>query len=115
MDVGIPVTLMGPGMTGDTVAVWSPRGGPPTQISLSGRALLAGGVTLGAVPPTMSDPIVTVTQQRNGNLVARAEQPGTGRGDPGQAMLLLIRWAGRPTVSDRWSGTAIQRGPRWGR
>ncbi|HJL15482.1 MAG TPA: hypothetical protein RMH99_07505 [Sandaracinaceae bacterium LLY-WYZ-13_1] len=115
MQAGIPVTLMGPGMTGTTIAVWDPRGGPSTRVQLNGRSLVAGGVTLGAVPPTMRDPVVTVTQRRNGSLVLRAEQPGSGRGDPGQAMLLLVRWAGRPTVANRWTGTARQRGPRWGR
>lgn len=115
MQVGIPVTLMGPGLASDTIALWNPDGGPATRVSLSGRSLQAGGVTLGAVPPTMSDPVITVTQRRNGSLVVRAEQPGSGRRDPGQAMLLLVRWAGRPTVARRWSGTARQRGPRWGR
>lgn len=115
MNVNIPVTLMGPGLAGNTVALWNPRGGPATQIRLNGRSLQAGNVTLGAVPPSMSDPVITVTQRRNGMLLIRAEQPGSGRRDPGQTMLLLVRWAGRPTVVERWSGTSLQRGPGWSR
>ena len=112
---GIPVTLMGPGMTSNTIAMWRPRRGSPTQITLRGRSVLAGNVTLGTVPPGMRDPVITVTQQRNGNLVVRAEQPPQGRRDRGQQLLMLVRWAGRPTVSERWTGTATQRGPRWSR
>lgn len=115
MQVSIPVTLIGPGMTGNTVAVWNPRGGPATQISLSGRSISVGGVTLGSVPPSMRDPVVTVMQRPNGTLLVRAEQPPMGRGDRGEQMLLLVRWAGRPTIAERWSGTAVQRGPRWSR
>ncbi|MEC7526280.1 MAG: hypothetical protein VYE22_40740 [Myxococcota bacterium] len=115
MQVSIPVTLMGPGMTPGTVALWNPRGGPATQITLSGRSISAGGVTLGSIPPSMRDPVVTVTQRRNGTLLVRAEQPPMGRGDRGEQMLLLVRWAGRPTIAERWSGTAVQRGPRWSR
>lgn len=114
MQVSIPVTLLGGGVE-NTVALWNPRGAPPTQISLSGRTLMAGGVSLGSVPPSMRDPVITVMQQRNGDLVVRAEQPPMGRGDRGATMLLLIRWAGRPSVAERWSGTAVQRGPRWSR
>jgi hypothetical protein len=115
MQVSIPVTLMGPGMAGNTVALWSPEGGPATQISLQGGNLLAGGQRLETLPNSLRDPVVTVVQQRRGNLVVRAEQPPMGRGDPGQQFLLLVQWQGRPVVTDRWSGTAVQRPPRWAR
>ena len=59
--------------------------------------------------------VVTVMQRPNGTLLVRAEQPPMGRGDRGEQMLLLVRWAGRPTIAERWSGTAVQRGPRWSR
>jgi hypothetical protein len=115
MVVSIPVTLMGPGMGGNTVAVWNPTGGPQTQVSLSGRSLMAAGINLGSVPPSMQDPVITVTQRRDGTLLVRAEQPPEGGPDRGQAFLLLVRWAGRPTVQERWSGTSVERGPRWAR
>ncbi len=115
MTVDIPVTLLGPGMAGNTVAVWSPNGGPPTQVRLNGRSLQAGTTTLGSIPPSMSDPVVTVEQRRNGTLLVRAEQPPAGRGDRGQQYLMLVRWSGRPTLAEQWSGTAVQRGPRWSR
>ncbi len=116
MMAGIPVTLLGPGMAGSTIAVWNPPGSQPIQIQLRGRNLVAGNVTLGAIPPTMQDPVVTVTMQRNGTLVARAEQPPQGRGDRGQQLLMQVRaQGGRPSVTNRWSGTAVQRGPRWSR
>ncbi|MFK7987969.1 MAG: hypothetical protein AB8I08_18260 [Sandaracinaceae bacterium] len=116
MMAGIPVTLLGPGMAGNTVAMWNPPGGRPIQIQLRGRNLVAGNVTLGSIPPQMQDPVVTVTMRRNGTLVARAEQPPQGRGDRGQQLLLQVRAQnGRPSVTNRWSGTAVQRGPRWSR
>lgn len=115
MTVSIPVTLMGPGMSGNTVAVWSPSGGSPVRFRLNGRSLMAGSTSLGEVPGSMTDPVVTVEQRRNGTVVVRAEQPPAGRGDRGQQFLMLVRWQGRPTVANRWSGTARQRGPRWSR
>lgn len=115
MTVSIPVTLIGPGMSANTVALWAPRGGQPTQVSLTGGNIRAGRVTLGAIPPSLQDPVITVTQRRNGSLLVRAEQPPAGRGDRGQQFLLLVRWQGRPVVTERWSGTATQRGPRWSR
>lgn len=116
MMAGIPVTLLGPGMAGNTIAMWAPSGARPIQVQLRGRNLVAAGVTLGSIPPTMQDPVVTVTMQRNGTLVARAEQPPQGRGDRGQQLLLQVRaQGGRPVVANRWSGTAVQRGPRWSR
>ena len=115
MNVGIPVTLLGPGLEGNTVAVWNPNGGPPTQIRLNGRSLRAGTTTLGSVPASMNDPVVTVEARRNGTVVVRAEQPPAGRGDRGQQFLLQVRWQGRPVVSNQWNGTAVQRGPRWSR
>lgn len=115
MQVSIPVTLMGPGLDGNTIAVWSPRGGPQTQVVLSGRALTAGGVSLATLPPSMRDPVVTVMQQRNGNLIVRAEQAPMGRGDRGEAVVLLVSWQGRPAIQDRWSGAFGARGPRWAR
>jgi len=115
MQVSIPVTLMGPGMAGDTVALWSPNGGPSTQISLRGGNLLAGGQRLETIPGSLRDPVITVVQQRRGDLVVRAEQPPMGRGDRGQQFVLRVEWQGRPVVTDRWSGTAVQRAPRWAR
>lgn len=115
MMADIPVTLMGPGMAGNTVAVWNPSGGPPTQIRLNGRSLVAGSVSIGDIPLSMRDPVITVTERRNGTLLVRAEQPPMGRGDRGQQILYLVRWQGRPAVAERWSGTAVQRGPRWSR
>lgn len=115
MQVSIPVTLIGPGMTGNTVALWSPDGGQPTQISLQGGNLLAGGQRLETIPNSLRDPVITVVQQRRGELVVRAEQPPMGRGDRGQQFLLRVEWQGRPVVTERWSGTAVQRAPRWAR
>ncbi len=115
LTVGIPTTLLGPSMTDQIVATWSPRGGPPTQIQLQGVHVMAGGTRLESIPRTLRDPTVTVTQQRNGNLVVRAEQPPMGGGDRGQTFLLHVAWQGRPVVVDRWSGTAVERGPRWAR
>lgn len=115
MMVSIPVTLMGPGMSGNTVAMWNPRGGRPTQIRLQGNNLMAGNQRLEAIPSTLRDPVITVVQQRRGALIIRAEQPPMGRGDRGQQFLLRVQWRGRPVVTDRWSGTAAQRGPRWSR
>lgn len=114
MQVSIPVTLLGPGL-GATLAVWHPNGGPSTQVAMNGLTLVAGGVTLATLPPTMQDPVVTVTQQRNGNLIVRAEQPPMGRRDRGATMILLVGWAGQPVIQDRWSGRFGQRGPRWAR
>lgn len=115
MMVSIPVTLMGPGMPGNTVALWNPRGGRPTQISLQGVNVMAGGQRIESIPSTLRDPVVTVVQQRRGALIIRAEQPPTGRRDRGQQFLMRVQWRGRPVVTDRWNGTATQRGPRWSR
>ncbi|MCB9595608.1 MAG: serine protease [Sandaracinaceae bacterium] len=115
LTVGIPTTLLGPSMTEQVVAGWNPRGGPPTQVMLQGVNVMAGSTRLESLPRTLRDPTVTVTQQRNGNLVIRAEQPPMGGGDRGQTFLLHVAWQGRPVVVDRWSGTAVERGPRWAR
>ena len=115
LTAGIPTTLLGPAMTDQIVANWSPRGGPPTQVRLQGTNVMAGSTRLEALPRTLRDPTVTVTQRRNGNLVIRAEQPPMGGGDRGQTFLLHVAWQGRPVVVDRWTGNATQRGPRWSR
>ncbi|MEZ4336688.1 MAG: hypothetical protein R3B82_08675, partial [Sandaracinaceae bacterium] len=115
LTVGIPTTLLGPSMTDQIVANWSPRGGPPTPVQLQGVNVMAGNTRLESIPRTLRDPTVTVTQQRSGNLVIRAEQPPMGGGDRGQTFLLHVAWQGRPVVVDRWSGTAVERGPRWAR
>jgi len=115
LTVGIPTTLLGPAMTDTVVATWNPRGGPPTQVQLAGTTVMAGSTRLETIPGSLRDPTVTVQQQRNGNLVVRAEQPPAGRGDRGQTFLLHVAWRGRPVVIDRWSGNATQRGPRWSR
>lgn len=115
MSVGIPVTLIGPGMDANTIAVWSPPSGPPTQVRYQGRAVVVGSAQITQVPPSMSDPIVTVVQLRNGGLVIRAEQPPAGRGDRGQALVILVRHEGQPRVAEQWTGTAVQRAPRWSR
>ncbi len=115
MQVSIPVTLMGPGLDGNTVAVWRPNGGGPTQVQLSGRSIVAGGVSVATLPPSMQEPVVTVMQQRNGNMIVRAEQAPMGRRDRGEAVVLLVGWQGRPAILDRWSGAFGARGPRWAR
>ncbi|MGE0785073.1 MAG: hypothetical protein AB7S26_05240 [Sandaracinaceae bacterium] len=115
MTPSIPVTLVGPGMSGNTVAVWNPSGGPATHVRMRGRNLMAGDTTVGSVPSSMNDPVVTVEQRRDGRLLVRMDQPPAGRGDQGQQSLLLVRWQGRPVVAEQWSGTAMQRGPRWSR
>jgi len=115
LTAGIPTTLLGPSMTDQVVAQWSPRGGPPTEVMLQGVNVMAGGLRIESIPRTLRDPTVTVTQMRSGNLVIRAEQPPMGGGDRGQTFLLHVAWQGRPTVVDRWSGTAVERGPRWAR
>ena len=114
MQVSIPVTLLGPGL-GATIAVWHPNGASPVQLSMNGRTLTAGGATLTALPPNMGDPVVTVTQRRDGAMVVRAEQPPAGRRDRGATILLLVEWNGQPTIRNRWSGRFGQRGPRWAR
>lgn len=114
MQLMIPVTLFGPGMDAGTVAVWQPRNAPEIQISMSGRDIVAAGSTLASVPPSMRDPVITVVAQRRGTLLVRAEQP-PGVSDGGQALLLQVAWSGAPTVVQRWTGTAIQRPPRWAR
>jgi hypothetical protein len=115
MTVGIPVTLVGPGMDGNTIAVWTPTGSAGIPVAVQARAVVVGGVSITQIPPAMTDPIVTVVQLRNGGLVVRAEQPPAGRGDRGQALVLLVRNEGRPTVAQQWAGTAVQRAPRWSR
>jgi len=116
MMVSIPVTLVGPGMSaGSTVALWAPPRGRPTQVTVRGRDLMVGGQRLESVPTSLRDPVITVTQQRRGALVIRAEQPPMGLGDRGQQFLLRVQWRGRPVVTDHWNGTAVQRGPRWSR
>jgi hypothetical protein len=116
MTISIPVTLMGPGMPGNTVAMWNPNGGRPTRILLQGANVMAGNTRLEAIPNSLRDPVITVTQQRRGALIVRAEQPPMGRGDRGQQFLLRVQWqGGRPVVTDRWNGNATQRGPRWSR
>lgn len=116
MQVNIPVTLMGPGLESGTVALWQPRGGTPTQISLNGRALMAGPVSLAVLPPSMEEPVVTVMQQRDGTMIVRAEQvPLDARSRGGETMILRVRWEGHPVVADRWTGGFGQPGPRWAR
>lgn len=115
MQVSIPVTLLGPGLEPGTVALWEPGGGPPTQITISGRTIMAGGAPLATLPPSMREPVVTVMQQRGGWLVVRVEQPPMSRRDRGEAMLLRVSWRGQPVVDDRWDGRFGQRGPRWAR
>lgn len=114
LSVGQQVTLLGYGVEG-TVALWRPTGGPPTQVSLSGRTIMAGGVSVATLPPSMRDPVVTVTQQRAGTMVVRAEQPPMGRGDRGEAIVLLVGWQGRPMIQERWNGRYGARAPRWAR
>ena len=115
MQASIPVTLMGPGLDPGTVALWETGRGPGTQITLSGNSVMIGGVSLVSLPPSMREPVVTVMQQRNGQLVVRAEQAGMGRGDRGETMIVLVGWQGRPVIQDQWSGRYGQRGPRWAR
>ncbi len=116
MTVNIPVTLLGPGLDGTTVALWRPSTGRPMQVNLSGRSVMAGGAMLTQLPPSMPDPVVTVMQLRNGDMVVRAEQPPIRRGDRGETALLLVTSAGgRATIQDRWTGRYGQRGPRWAR
>jgi hypothetical protein len=115
MQPGIPVTLFGPGMDANTIALWRPTGVPPVRVTYSNRVILAGSVQIASIPAPMQDPIVTVVQQRNGQMVARAEQPPSGGRDRGQAVVYLVRFDGQPVVADQWSGTAVQRGPRWSR
>ncbi|MBX3275051.1 MAG: hypothetical protein KF729_32600 [Sandaracinaceae bacterium] len=115
LTAGIPATLLGPAMTDPVIATWAPRGGPPVQVQLQGVHVMANSTRLESLPPTLRDPTVTVTQLRNGNLIVRAEQPPMDRGDRGQTFLLHVTWRGQPMVIDRWSGTAVERGPRWAR
>jgi hypothetical protein len=115
MQASIPVTLIGPGLDPGTVALWQPGGGPATQITLSGSNIVAGGASIVSLPPSMREPVVTVMQQRNGQLLVRAEQPPMGRGDRGETMIVLVSWQGRPVVQDQWTGRFGQRGPRWAR
>jgi hypothetical protein len=114
MQIRIPVTLFGPGMPGGTVAVWQPRGGPEVQVTLAGRRLMVMGQVIETVPPVLRDPIITVTQQRDGRMVVLAEQPPNA-GDAGQRFALRVSWSGRPVIDDRWAGTFQQRPPRWAR
>lgn len=124
----IPVTLVGPGMSAATFAVWSPRGGPRIELGISpagaGLVLSAriGGneVPLVTVPGDIArDAVVTVTQQPNQRLLVRAERPPDSRaGDPGAQMLLSVRWDARtiaPAIADQWVGTFGERAPRWAR
>lgn len=115
MQVSTPVTLLGPGLDGNTIAVWRPGSAPPTRVTLSGRAIVAGGVSVATLPPSMRDPIVTVMQQRAGTMIVRAEQPPMGRGDRGETVVLLVSWQGRPIIQERWSGRYGAREPRWAR
>ena len=115
MQVNIPVTLMGPGLDPGTVALWETGRGPGTQVTLSGTSVMIGGVSLVSLPPSMREPLVTVQQQRNGQLVVRAEQAPMHRGDRGETILVLVGWQGRPVIQEQWSGRYGQRGPRWAR
>lgn len=115
MQLSIPVTLMGPGLDEGTVALWRPAGGPPTQVTMRGRTLFAGGTVLASLPPSMAEPVVTVTQVRNGAMVVRAEQAPVRPRDGGETFILLVTWQGGPTIAERWTGRFGQRGPRWAR
>lgn len=114
MQATIPVTLIGPGMTGTTVAVWSPEGGQESRIQLTGNTLMVNASRLGVIPPEVMQGVVTVTQRRDGKILVRAER-APGGSDPGQQVILLLAWNGRPTIEQRWEGTFRQTAPRWTR
>jgi hypothetical protein len=123
----IPVTLFGPGMSTATIAVWSPRGGPSVELSVtpSGGSLSIGASVGGTAIPLFTvpaeiarDATVTVTQRPDQRLLVRAERP-PGGADPGAQMLLLVGWPGAraaaPAIADQWTGTFQERLPRWAR
>jgi hypothetical protein len=121
----IPVTLVGPGMTPGTVAVWSPRGGPSIELGI--MQIPGGGyrvfANVGGAPQTVvdvpasvaQDAVVTITQRPDQRLLVRAERAPTGA-DAGQQMLMLVQMLnGAPTVAEQWVGTFSDRAPRWSR
>lgn len=121
----IPVTLIGPGMTPGTVAVWSPRGGPSIELGI--MQIPGGGyrvyANVGGTPQTVvdvpaavaQDAVVTITQRPDQRLLVRAERAPTGA-DAGQQMLMLVQLLnGVPTVAEQWVGTFSDRAPRWSR
>jgi hypothetical protein len=121
----IPVTLIGPGMSPGTVAVWSPRGGP--AIDLGVMPIPGGGyrvyANIGGAPSTVvdvpaqvaQDSVVTITQRPDQRLLVRAERAPMA-GDPGQQMLMLVQMLnGAPQLAEQWVGTFSDRAPRWSR
>ncbi|MGF1464530.1 MAG: hypothetical protein ACFCGT_00220 [Sandaracinaceae bacterium] len=114
MQASIPVTLLGPGLSAETVAVWHPSRSREVQVALSGDRLTVAGANVLTVPAAIQEGVVTVTQGRRGDLLVRAERAPSG-GDPGRQVLLLVRWSGGPQVAEEWSGTFQQRAPRWAR
>lgn len=123
---GIPITLLQPGVTEATLAVWSPRGGPQVMLGLtsSGQGLNVFATISGqqssivTIPSQMAqDATVTVTERSPQEIVVNAERP-PGPRDQGTQMILRIRWDGRTraaAVADQWIGTFGERVPRWAR
>jgi hypothetical protein len=121
----IPVTLIGPGMSPGTVAVWSPRGGPAVDLGI--MPIPGGGyrvyANIGGAPSTVvdvpaqvaQDAVVTITQRPDQRLLVRAERAPMA-GDPGQQMLMLVQMLnGAPQLAEQWVGTFSDRAPRWSR
>ena len=120
----IPVTLIGPGMSAGTVAVWSPRGGSPIEVGLQRSrggytvyAVINGQMqTVAELPPAfVEQSVVTVTQRDAQRVLVRAEQAPNGS-NPGQQALMLVQMVnGLPAIAEQWIGSFAERAPRWGR
>jgi hypothetical protein len=120
----IPVTLIGPGMSPGTVAVWSPRGGAPIEVGLqrtrSGYvvySVINGQMQTVAELPSdfVEQSVVTVTQRDAQRVLVRAELAPNGS-DPGQQALMLVQMVnGLPAIAEQWIGSFAERAPRWAR
>lgn len=120
----IPVTLIGPGMSLGTVAVWSPRGGAPVEVgiqrlrnSYSVYAVINGQMqTVAELPPAfVEQSVVTVTQRDGQRVLVRAEQAPSGS-DAGQQALMLVQMVnGVPAIAEQWIGAFGAAAPRWAR
>jgi hypothetical protein len=120
------VTLFAPGITTPTVAVWSPRGGPPVEFATVTRGTTLvistsiGGVVsqLVEIPAALaSTAVITATRRPDGQVLFRAEHAPEGI-DPGEQMLLLVNWdraSSAPAIAQRWLGSFTDRVPAWGR